>query len=711
VKNISVATKIAVAIMLVAVGALVVTLIYGAVVRDGLTREAIEGRAVSASLAKTDELQRYLGSIESSVLQLASSEMTIDAAQRFASTYEELPDLDTVDEEQRDVLLSIYRDIFVPGVEAARGRPVSAGTLVPATDSALYLQTVYASAAIAQGLDPALIDDAGDGSSWSEVHRELHPILRDSAVTLGFSDMLIIDPQSNAIVYSAAKKTDFGTSLELGPVGGTEMSSIVETIVRNPVANTVTFADFSRYDPDLAAPMAFAGSPILDGDRLVGVMVAKISPNRISGITTQDADWSAMQLGETGEIFIVGTDGLMRSDSRLFIEQPEEYLDIATEAGTLTSQDVNGVRSAETTVLFQRMSAATLDALEQSNGEMVDAKSYLDEDSLTAVQSIENPFGDWMVVFQVGTDEAFETNTDARIAAAIAVSLFVLLLTFIASSWAESFMRPVRVLSLRLHSLAGGTGDSASNVELDKEQTRTTTEFAELTDTINEMLESLGDREESARLLETQRRDIVRQFLPGDVASRIESGDRSIEHTEHATVVSVVIGGISGPVGADAKEVARGNVEQVVDALDSAAELHGLRRVKVVGDAWVAVCGIDTPRVDHIARSINVAIDAVTSDLHVDLGDRTNEASVGVATGPISAGLAGSDHLIYDVWGPTVAEATRLARRAPSDTILVSDAVKHQLPTDVSVTERTDQATSQPVWSIDVDKTNIGARP
>ena len=710
-KNISVATKIAVAIMLVAVGALVVTLIYGAVVRDDLTREAIEGRAVSSSVAKTDELQRYLGSIESSVLQLASSEMTIDAAERFASTYEELPDLETLDEDQQQVLLSLYRDDFVPGVEAARGRPVSPGTLVPATDEALYLQTVYASAAVAQELDPTLIDDAGDGSSWSDVHKELHPILRDSAVSLGFDDVLIINTQNNAIVYSAAKKTDFGTSLELGPVGGTAVSSIVETIVRNPVAGTVTFADFSRYDPDLAAPMAFAGSPILDGDRLIGVIVVKISPDGITRITTQDADWSAMQLGETGEIFVIGTDGLMRSDSRLFIEQPEEYFTLATEAGTLKSQDVNGVRSAGTTVLFQRMGAATLEALKDSGGEMVDAKSYLDEDTLTAVQSIENPFGDWMVAFQVGTDEAFQTNSAARVASAITVSLFVLLLTFIATTWAESFMRPVRVLSLRLHSLAGGTRNSAPNVELDRERTRTTREFTELTDTINDMLVSLKDREESAELLENQRRDIVRQFLPGDVATRIESGDRSIEHIEHATVVSVVIGGISHLAGADAEEVARDNVEHVVEALDSAAELHGLRRVKVVGDAWVAVCGLDTPRLDHIARSINVAIDAVASDLRAAQSDGTLGASVGVATGPVSAGLAGSDHLMYDAWGPTVTQAGRLARMAPSDTILVSDAVKLQLPTDVSVTARTDEGTSQSVWSIDMDKTNAGARP
>jgi class 3 adenylate cyclase len=709
VKNITVSTKIAIAIMLVAVAALGVTLIFGAVVRDDLSRSAIEGRALSSGVAKADELGRYLESLESGVLQLASSGMTIEAAQQFASTYGELPGLETLDEDAQDTLLALYRDVYIPGVEAARGRPMSPRTLTPSTDQALYLQTVYYNTAVSQELDPILIDDAQDGSSWSEVHKTFHPLLRDSSVGLGFADLFIIDPENNAIVYSSAKKTDFATSLEIGPVGGSAVTSILGSILRNPVAGTVTFVDFSRYDPDLAAPMAFAGSPILDGDRLVGVLVAKISSDEISSIMTQDADWSSMKLGETGEVFVVGTDGLMRSDSRLFIQQPEEYFDAATEAGTLSPTDVDGVRSAGTTVLFQRMDAATIEAINDAGGEMVDSTSYLDKESLTAAETIESPFGAWTVVFQVGSDEAFATNSAARIASAIAVSLFVLLLTFIAATWAETFMRPVRVLSMRLHAITSGTSDSTPNAALRKERTRTTREFTELTDTINKMLESLRDREASAARVETQRRDIVRQFLPQDVANRIESGDRSIEHVEHATVVSVVIGGISHIAGSDTDEVARDIVEQVVDALDSAAALHGLRRVKVVGDAWVAVCGLDTPRVDHIARSISLAMDAVAPGFNDDEGDTAAEASVGVATGPISAGLAGSDHLIYDAWGPTVAQAGRLARMAPPNTVLVSEKVMRQLPTSVAVTERTDPATSQSAWSIDVDTTNIGA--
>jgi class 3 adenylate cyclase len=115
--------------------------------------------------------------------------------------------------------------------------------------------------------------------------------------------------------------------------------------------------------------------------------------------------------------------------------------------------------------------------------------------------------------------------------------------------------------------------------------------------------------------------------------------------------------------------------------------------------------------VDHIARSISVALDTVASISNVGQDDSASEASVGVSTGPVSAGLAGSEHLIYDAWGPTVAEAGRLARMAPPGTILVSEAVVQQLPTGVSVTERSDEVTSRSLWSIDVDGTEVGDRP
>ena len=707
-RNITVATKIAVAIMFVAVAALGATLLYGAFVREGLTRTALEARFSAASAAKADELSRYLRSVESGTLQLASSEMTIDAARRFSTTYSELPGLDTLSDEVADTLLPLYRDEFVPALEAARGHSVPTSVVMPSTDAAQYLQSVYFGVASADEVPPILIDDALDGSSWTEVHRELHPSLRASAIALGLSDVLIVDPDNGVIVYSMAKKTDFATSLEIGPVGGTSVSWIVDAIIRNPVRGTVVVADFSRYNPDLAAPMAFVGSPILDGSTLVGVLVAKISSDEISRITTQDADWKAMQLGETGEIFVVGADGFFRSDSRLFLEEPDQYLEAATEAGSLNEGAVPGVESAETTALFQEMDAKNFDAIEESNGEMIDSTSYLGQEVFSTLRPLENAPLDWGLVVQIEKGEALATSESARTLAGISVALFVLLLTFVASIWAEAFIRPVRVLTMRLHAIAKGKSNDDSVVDLDKERTRTTREFASLTDTINTMLVSLADREHRAETVEAERRDVVRRFLPEEVARQVESGDRSVEHIEHATVVAVVIGGIGKLVGTTSREVARDQVEQMIDTLDETAVLYGMRRVKVVGDAWVAVCGLDTPHVDHVARSIRFALAAIDTTDENDGPPDTVDASVGVATGAVSAGLAGSDRLMYDAWGPTVTEAGRLARIAPPASILVSNAVADELPPEIRVSQQTDDGAARPGWSIDVDATIAG---
>jgi hypothetical protein len=226
------------------------------------------------------------------------------------------------------------------------------------------------------------------------------------------------------------------------------------------------------------------------------------------------------------------------------------------------------------------MDAETLEAVKQSGGEMIDSKSYLGKEVFTTLEPVAGSGFDWDLIVQMERDEALAASNDAKIMSAIATALFVLLLTFVAAVWAGSFIRPVRVLSLRLQSLAGGEAPSGANAELDREPTSTTREFTGLTNTINVMLERLAHREREAEKLEAEKRSVVRRFLPDEIARQIESGDRSIEQVEHATVVAVVIGGIGGLVGSSSREVRRGPVDCGLWPGNSPSRPH---------------CAIDTP--------------------------------------------------------------------------------------------------------------------
>jgi len=693
---------------MIAVAALAVTLVYGTLVRNNLNQRSLESRFAAASVAKSDELSRYVESLFADTLQLASSPMTVDAARQFSAAYAELPEFESLSEDQRDALLSTYRDDYVPALSVARDRPVTIGDVWPATSSARYLQAVYLGMAVEDGVAPDAIDDARDGTTWSEVHADVHPALRASALAYGFEDLMIVDTSNLSIIYSVGKFKDFGTNLDIGPVGGTGLSALVQQVLRDPTPGKVSFVDFARYDPDIAAPVTFVGAPVYDGTEFIAVLVAKITSEKLSEITTQNGDWASMRIGTTGEVFIVGPDGRLRTDSRLFVEDSEAYFAAATSAGTLSQSDIPGIESASTSAWFQRMDASTLRDVVASPGTMIDSRSYLGDDVFTVLDPIGDGTLGWSLVVQVQRAEALAISASVERLESVSVAIFVLILTFVAAGWAASFVRPVVVLSLKLRALLTHSDDDHRKAMLAKEATRTNIEFSELTDTVNEMLANLAERESAAAAAEAERIDVMRRFLPEDIARQVEVDERTIERVLNASAVSIVVTGVMESFGDAPTEALRDRLETIVAKLDQMGSEHGVRRVKVLGDMWVGVCGVDTPHVDHVARSVSLAADAIglsADDSEVGGG---LQISVGVSAGPVSAGLAGSERLVYDAWGKTINESNALAIAAHPGQIVVSAKVLEQLPPTASAQEHESKGPGPNAWIITPEVTGTG---
>jgi hypothetical protein len=463
----------------------------------------------------------------------------------------------------------------------------------------VYLQTAYFGAAQALDVRPDSIDNALDGSTWTTVHNQFHPTYRETIEHLGYDDLFIVDPSTGAIVYSVAKTTDFATNLQVGPGSGTTLSTLVDTIARAPEAGGVSAADFTRYNPDIAAPMAFFGSPIMKDDRLIGVLVVKISTHEINRIMTNNENWADLHLGTTGEIFAIGADGRFRSDSRLFIEDPTTYLEDATAAGTLKATSIPGVESANTVVLFQRMDLATLNAAESAVGSVIETGNYLGDDVFTTLRPLDSEHFDWSIIVQVSQDQVLGAAGDSARASAVTIAMFVLILTFTGVVWAAHFVRPLRVLSARLRSLTANEDEEAdpTSQAVREVTTKTTKEFAELTVGIDRMLAELHERERAISVAEDERHDIVRRFLPPDIVIRLEAGERNlVERIPNATIVAIVINGLGELVDDGSAEDVRDSVDGVVSTFDALAAQNGLERIKIVGDTYYAACGLDRPR-------------------------------------------------------------------------------------------------------------------
>lgn len=192
------------------------------------------------------------------------------------------------------------------------------------------------------------LGDAGDGSPYSAVHRELHPLARLFVVERGYYDFFLIDADGN-VLYTVEKESDFATNLIDGEWKDTGLARVFRRALEHASRDTVAFSDFSRYPPSGDAPAMFAARAMTTEDgEVLGVFAMQLPTDRIQSIMHFTAG-----MGESGETYLVGTDLLMRSDSRFSkkstilqsrVDTETVQIALKGESGARFTRDYRGVR-------------------------------------------------------------------------------------------------------------------------------------------------------------------------------------------------------------------------------------------------------------------------------------------------------------------------------------------------------------------------------
>ena len=102
-------------------------------------------------------------------------------------------------------------------------------------------------------------------------------------------------------------------------------------------------------------------------------------------------------------------------------------------------------------------------------------------------------------------------------------------------------------------------------------------------------------------------------------------------------------------------------LDRLYTDLDTLVDRHGLEKVKTSGDSYMVVSGVPEPRPDHIEALACLALDM--ADAVADLKDpkgREVPLRIGLAAGPVVAGVVGARKFFYDVWGDAVNVASRM---------------------------------------------------
>lgn len=533
-RGLGIQSKLLIMLLGVSIGStLVVGYVGYASGRDSL-RDAAFDQLTSVREAKTLAIQSLFTNIESGLVLDSSGATGNQAAVEFAAAFAEL-NTQPVNPEQQAAVDSYYADSFIPDLEARTGQQAAPDVFEPTSAAEVYLQNFYTAPPAGDYDAAALVDDAGDGSTWSAVDAKYNPYFRELATRYQYDDALILDTEGN-VVYSVYKGVDLGTNILDGPYKGSNLSTAYTDALNSNTVAYATVTDFDRYQPSLGVPTAWGVSPIGDGGQVNGVLAVQLPITSINDVMTGQEGWSADGLGETGESYLVGPDRTMRSVSRLLIDDPETFEELTVEGGSSPDLaqrmvDVNG------TVELQKVDTIPVDlALSGKTGTVI-AQNYLGQETLNAYAPVDINGVQWVIVSSITTAEAFAPVDEFTRNLALAILAIIVIVSLLSLLLAQVFARPVRTLVGAVRQVAGG--------DLGVEVTsKTRDEFGDLSVAFNDMSRSLQVKQQLIDEQKAETDRLLLSMMPEKVARRYQEGEETIaeNHQDVSVIYADVVG-------------------------------------------------------------------------------------------------------------------------------------------------------------------------
>jgi len=639
--------------------------------RDAL-QKAVFDQLTTAREAKARQVETYFRTIQAELRLLATSKMVVDATREFRIAVDQLDRAGT-SPELRQKVSDWYAANFIPLMTQVLGKEPALVDYLPVGSAPYYLQYHY----IVANPNPAerrrLLDDAGDGSDYSRLHAEYHPLMRAAAATVGFFDFMVADPKTGRLIYTVAKEVDFTTSLHLGPYRRSNVAIAVARCALTPDPSVVCLEDFAPYAPSGGAPIAFMGAPVIDRGAVIGVLVAQLSNEEIDNVVTGSRRWRQEGFGETGEAYLVGPDYLVRSAPRGFYENRDGYFADLKSVGT-SEGEIAAIQRYGTPVLHQRIDTrATRAALAgvEGTGEII---GYRGVPTLASWGPLAISGVKWALVAKIDSAEAFAPIDRLRRDLMVVGGLTLLVVAATAAWLARALLGPLRELTAGVKRFAAG--DYGASVLV-----RTQDEIGQLCSAFNSMVEDLRQKNTEIQNKNRENEELLLNVLPAPIANRLRSGeDRIADGFAEVTVAFADLVGFteltSGMPPQDVVTMLNG----LFTRFDGAAHDLGIEKIKTVGDAYMAVCGLPVPVDNHAERMVRMAIRMVhITREHALEHNASLKLGVGINTGPVVAGVIGKSKYIYDLWGDTVNLASRMEAGGLPDFIQVTRPVYDQL--------------------------------
>lgn len=529
-------------------------------------RQATFERLTGIRESKRRQVEDYFRQLSAHVVALSSDESTVTALEELQRAFEALPS-----DSGAEVDASLRR---IYEQEVGAGAAESLNAWLPDDPRQLYLQRLFLGGSPYSRRDrDQFLQPPGSGA-YGALHTRYHPTWHRYASAFGFYDILLVDGPSARVLYSVRKEVDLGATLMRAPYSSTGLGKVFARVAAIEEPGHVVMEDYLPYAPSSDAPAAFVAAPVWRAGGQIGALVIQVSIDDVNRMMTGGRNWTNEGLGASGQAYIAGADGRLRSDSRFELEDPTAYLDDLVAAGVAT-ETVDRIRRYRTGVLaapvsdqVRRLMAAR--ASGTSLGTDLRGVSVLRSYSPVQVATLE-----WFLVAEIETSEAFAPVAALRVrmwqwGAGVAV-------VFLVAAWwlSRSMTLPLGELAARAMTFGRGAFGTRMPVVGPTEMQQLASAFNRMADdlqrttvsrdelnALNQQLHTLAGQLIGAQ--EDERRRLARE-LHDDVTQRLAS-------------LAMDIGLLKKSAGTDdaAWHRAIERAQQQVAQLSS--DLHGLAR-------------------------------------------------------------------------------------------------------------------------------------
>lgn len=254
--------------------------------------------------------------------------------------------------------------------------------------------------------------------AYQQIYDKHDYFIREYVEKYDHHNMLMVCAAHGHVMYTVERGAEFGSNLSNGPYRDSNLADLWRKVV---ATQKMSIVDFKPYAPDNNEPAFFLGTPIITRDgEMLGVLAQQLA---IDEFNTVIANRKGM--GESGEIYMVGPDNRMRSNSFL---NPETHSVEASFNGTV---EANGVDTK-----------ATQMALAGETGIDI-IQDYRDTRVLSAFAPVNFLDLRWAIIAEVDYSEAFATAIRLRNVILILGGFIGILIIIVGVTFANSLSNPI----------------------------------------------------------------------------------------------------------------------------------------------------------------------------------------------------------------------------------------------------------------------------